>query len=149
MKKKLGMFGALVLIFGAMPAFGATDCEIVFSLKGWSAFYKTAKGTGVITCDNGQKANVKVSTKGGGITFGKSELKDVIGEFSEVSDISDLFGGYAQAEAHAGAGKSSKAAVVTKGEISLAFAGTGKGVDVGFAFGNFYIEKAGKKSDDD
>lgn len=147
MKKTMGLFAAAMLL-AAFPAFAATDCEIVFSLKGWSAFYKTAKGKGVITCDNGQKANVTVSTKGGGITFGKSEIKDAIGEFSEVDDISDLFGGYAQAEAHAGAGKSSKAAVVTKGDISLAFAGKGKGVDVGFAFGNFFIEKVGGKSDE-
>lgn len=147
MKKVTGLFAA-ALFLAAFPAFAGTDCEIVFSLKGWSAFYKTAKGTGVITCDNGQKANVKISTKGGGITFGKSEIKDAVGEFSEVDDISDLFGGYGQAEAHAGAGKSSKAAVVTKGDISLAFAGTGKGVDVGFAFGNFWIEKAGSKDDE-
>lgn len=146
MKKTLGLVVALSML-AALPAFGGTDCEIVFSLKGWSAFYKTASGTGVITCDNGQKANVKVSTKGGGITFGKSEIKDAIGEFSEVDDISDLFGGYGQAEAHAGAGKSAKASVVTKGEISLAFAGKGKGVDVGFAFGNFFIEKADGKKD--
>lgn len=147
MRKTMVLAVALLMV-AALPAFGATDCKIVFSLKGWSAFYKTASGTGVITCDNGQKANVKVSTKGGGVTFGKSEIKDAVGEFSEVDDISDLYGGYAQAEAHAGAGKSSKASVVTKGEISLAFAGTGKGVDVGFAFGNFFIEKAGGKSKD-
>lgn len=147
MKKILGLFGAFLLL-ATFPAFGATDCEITFSLKGWSAFYKTAKGSGVITCDNGQKARVTISAKGGGITFGKSEIKDAIGEFSEVDDISDLFGGYAQAEAHAGAGKSTKASVVTKGDISLAFAGKGKGVDVGIGFGNFYIEKAGGKNDD-
>lgn len=143
--KKTSVLLAAAMILAAVPVFGATDCEIVFSLKGWSAFYKTAKGKGVITCDNGQKANVRISTKGGGITFGRSEFKDVTGEFTEVDDISDLFGGYGQAEAHAGAGKSSKASVVTKGDISLAFAGKGKGVDVGFAFGNFFIEKVDEK----
>ena len=100
-----------------------------------------------VTCDNGQKANVAVRAKGGGLTFGKSEMKDVTGKFTEVDDISKLFGGYAQGEAHAGAGESAKAGVVTKGEISLAFSGTGKGVDVGIAFGSFHIEKAGAKKD--
>ena len=32
--------------------------------------------------------------------------------------------------------------MVTKGEISLAFAGKGTGVDVGISFGKFTIEKA-------
>jgi hypothetical protein len=130
-----------VLLVGAMPATAGTFCEMTFSLSGWSVFYKTAKGDGVITCDNGQTARVKISSKGGGITAGKYRITDAIGKFTEVSDISELFGGYGQAEAHAGAGKSAKAGVVTKGEISLSFAGKGTGVDLGVAFGNFFIEK--------
>jgi len=145
--KKTAILAVLTLL-AALPAFAGTMCEMHFSLKGWSAGYKTAKGTGVIKCDNGQTANVNISTKGGGLTAGKSEMKDVTGKFTEVDDISKLFGGYAQAEAHAGAGESAKAGVVTKGEISLAFSGTGKGVDLGFAFGNFYIEKAGAEKKD-
>ena len=145
--KKTTVILATLTLFLALPAFGGTKCEMRFSLKGWSAIYKTAEGTGVITCDNGQKANVAVRAKGGGLTFGKSEMKDVTGKFTEVDDISKLFGGYAQGEAHAGAGESAKAGVVTKGEISLAFSGTGKGVDVGIAFGSFHIEKAGAKKD--
>ncbi|HRJ79899.1 MAG TPA: sigma 54-interacting transcriptional regulator, partial [Planctomycetota bacterium] len=43
-----------------------------------------------------------------------------VGEFSGVDDIRELIGGYASAEAHAGAGRSAKGQVVTKGEISLA-----------------------------
>ena len=31
-----------------------TRCRMTFDLKGWSVFYKRAKGTGVIRCDNGQ-----------------------------------------------------------------------------------------------
>jgi hypothetical protein len=31
---------------------------------------------------------------------------------------------------------------MTKGTVSLTLTGTGKGVDVGFAFGKFTIEKA-------
>src|SRR5438093_2859735 len=35
-------------------------CTMTFNLKGWSAFYKTAKGDGTIRCDNGQKARVTI-----------------------------------------------------------------------------------------
>ena len=98
------------------------------------------RGTGVVTCDNGQRLAVKISTKGGGISFGKSKIENGTGEFSGVDDIRDVLGTYATAEAHAGAVKSSKAQVMTKGDVSLALAGTGKGWDVGFAFGKFVIE---------
>jgi hypothetical protein len=110
-------------------------------MSGWSAFYKTAKGAGVITCDNGQKANVNVWSKGGGITFGRSKIKDALGKFTEVDDISEVLGTYVQSEAHAGAGKSTKASALTKGEVSLAIVGKGTGVDVGISFGKFVIEK--------
>ncbi|HET8797166.1 MAG TPA: hypothetical protein VFO89_05755 [Thermoanaerobaculia bacterium] len=139
-------FGLAVIVVVAVivspPLEAGTVCEMTFTMKGWSAFYKTATGTGVIKCDNGQTAKVNVSSKGGGITFGRSKIKDAIGKFTEVDDISELFGSYGTGEAHAGAGKSAKAAVVTKGEISLAIAGKGTGVDVGISFGKFTIEKA-------
>ena len=115
------------------------DCKMTFSLKGWSAFYKTSKGEGTITCDNGQSAKVKIKATGGGITFGKSEIVDGTGRFSEARGIAELFGSYVQSEAHAGAGKSVDAQALTKGEVSLALAGTGRGVDIGFAFGKFTI----------
>jgi hypothetical protein len=116
-------------------------CTMTFNLKGWSAFYKTSKGEGTIHCDNGQSAKVQIKATGGGITFGKSEIVGGTGKFSEVGDIGELFGSYAQSEAHAGAGKSADAQALTKGEVSLALSGTGHGVDVGFAFGKFTIEK--------
>ncbi len=116
-------------------------CEMKFSLKGWSAFYKTSKGDGTITCSNGQSAGVSIKATGGGITFGKSEIVDGTGHFTAVNDISEVFGSYVQSEAHAGAGKSADAQALTKGEVSLALAGTGRGVDIGFAFGKFTISK--------
>ena len=64
-----------------------TDCEMRFSLKGWSAFYKTAKGEGKITCDNGQAANVSIKVTAGGLTFGKSEILNAKGEFSFVTGM--------------------------------------------------------------
>jgi len=116
-----------------------TRCSITFDLKGWSALYKTMKGKGTITCDNGQTAKVTIKTTGGGLTAGKSELIDASGNFSKVKDISETFGGYAQAEAHAGAVGSSGAQALTKGEVSLALAGTGRGFDLGVSFGKFTI----------
>jgi len=118
-----------------------SDCEMSFTLKGWSAFYKTANGTGTIRCTNGQTARVKIRAKGGGVTFGKSTITDGRGEFSGVNDISEVFGTYAEGGAHAGAAKSGKAAVMTKGDVNLAVAGKGKGWDLGVAFGKFVITR--------
>ncbi len=125
----------------------STKCEMTFSLKGWSAFYKTAKGEGTITCDNGQTARVVLKTTGGGLTFGKSEIVDGQGVFSKVRSIDDLFGSYAHAEAHAGAVKSAAAQALTKGEVSLALTGTGSGVDIGVDFGKFTIKRAGASAE--
>lgn len=117
------------------------DCEMRFSLSGWSVFYKRSSGTGTIRCNNGQVMNVSLEARGGGLTFGKSTIVDGVGEFSGVNDISELIGGYASAEAHAGAARSAKAQVVTKGEVSLALSGTGKGWDIGVAFGSLIIKR--------
>ena len=135
---------AALLLALSLPAFAETKCHMKFTLSGWSAFYKTASGTGTITCDNGQSARVNLSSKGGGITFGRSTIKDGLGTFTDVEGISELYGTYVQSEAHAGAGKSTKASAMTKGEVSLSLVGKGKGVDVGIAFGKFTIERAGK-----
>jgi hypothetical protein len=141
MNRWLPRAAAAALLLATLPAMaGDVDCRMTFDLAGWSVFYKTSSGTGVVTCDNGQRLAVKISTKGGGISFGKSKIENGTGEFSGVDDIRDVLGTYATAEAHAGAVKSSKAQVMTKGEVSLALAGTGKGWDVGFAFGKFVIE---------
>lgn len=147
---------AMLLVLLVVPAFAGDDsgkeedkpkdaamtkCTMTFSLKGWSAFYKTSKGEGTITCENGQAAAVAIKATGGGITFGKSEIVDGTGRFTEARSIEELFGSYVQSEAHAGAGKSADAQALTKGEVSLSLAGTGRGVDVGFAFGKFTITK--------
>jgi len=115
------------------------QCTMAFDMKSWSAFFKSSKGTGTITCDNGQTADVRIKAKGGGITFGKSDVIGGTGNFTGARNIHELFGSYAQSEAHAGAGKSAAAQALTKGEISLVLSGTGRGVDVGFAFGKFTI----------
>ena len=137
---------SLALATGALavaPAQAApVDCKLRFSMSGWSAFYKTASGQGTITCTNGQSMRVKLRAKGGGLTVGKSTIENGVGEFSGVHSIHELLGTYVTAEAHAGAVKSAKGQVMTKGEVSLALSGTGRGWDLGVAFGKFIIKRA-------
>jgi len=120
---------------------GPTSCSMEFNLKGWSAVYETASGTGTIKCSNGQTARVSLKSKGGGLTFGKMDVVNGIGKFSEVTDISEVFGEYAVAETDAAMGKSADAQVLTKGYVSLSLAGKGEGVELGFDFGKFTITK--------
>ena len=118
-----------------------TKCHMTFSLSGWSMFYKTSSGTGKVRCENGQTMNVKLRAKGGGLTFGKTSVENGIGAFTGVDDISDILGHYGAAEAHAGADKSAYAQALTKGNVSLALSGKGKGWNLGVAFGAFIIER--------
>ena len=132
---------SLILVAPAAAVAKTTICRMDYSLKGWSAFYKTAKGSGTITCDNDQTATVTLAAKGGGLTAGKSAVRDGHGTFSEVADIQELFGSYINGNAAAGAGKSSEAGVMSKGEVSLALAGNGTGVELGVSFGKFTITR--------
>ena len=126
-----------------VPAWaGETSCNLHYDMSGGGAFYKHSTGQGTITCSNGQKLAVKIESKGGGLTFGHSQIKDGTGKFSPVHDIHDLIGGYATAEANAGGGdNASKAQVVTKGSISLALTGRGTGHTLGVSFGSFIISE--------
>ena len=137
----LAMAAMISLCATVQPAWGgSTKCKMKYSLAGWSAGYSTARGHGTITCDNGQSARVSLRATGGGLTAGKSKIVNGSGTFSEVAEISELFGSYASADVHAGVVESAAAQVVTKGTVSLAFAGTGKGVDLGVTFGEFVIK---------
>ena len=141
----LGLSALVLSLIAVAPASADTKtttvCRMDYSLKGWSAFYKTSRGSGSITCDNGQTANVRLSAKGGGLTAGKSAVRDGHGKFSEVADIRELFGSYITGTAAAGAGESSEAQAMTKGEVSLALAGNGTGVELGVSFGKFTITR--------
>jgi hypothetical protein len=131
------------VVISPQPAHGASNvkCQLSFTMSGWSAFYKTASGKGTVTCDNGQSMKVKLNAKGGGLTVGKSTIEDGHGEFSGVGSVSEILGSYIAAEAHAGAVESTQAQVMTKGEVSLALAGKGRGFDLGVAFGKLTISK--------
>jgi|ETNmetMinimDraft_26_1059896.scaffolds.fasta_scaffold91600_2 hypothetical protein len=115
------------------------QCEIIFNIKGWSLFVKSARGEGTISCDNGQGAEVEIRSMGGGLSVGKSEMIGAHGKFTRVRDIKDLFGSFVEAEAHAGATKSGSASVLTKGDISLAVTGAGQGMNLGATIGSFTI----------
>ena len=139
------LLGATLLLSVALaPAAHAArliDCTLRFNVSGWSIFYKTSAGTGTVSCSNGQSAAVTIRSKGGGLTVGRSRITDGRGEFSGVRNIDDVFGSYVTAEAHAGASRSSRAQVMSKGNVSLALAGTGQGWDLGIAFGRFVISR--------
>ena len=137
------VLGSLMALAGSGPTQAAADghvrCTMKFTMQGWSAFYKTADGRGTINCDNGQSLKVRLSAKGGGLTVGKSSIEDGHGSFSAVGSTAQLLGTYVAAEAHAGAIKSAGAQVMTKGEVSLALSGTGRGVDLGIVLGAMTI----------
>lgn len=133
-----------LLGLAAMPsasARGPVECRLEFQLSGWSVLYKSATGTGTVTCDNGHSLPVRIRARGGGLTVGKSRIEQGSGNFSGVYNINDVLGTYASSEVHAGIYKSGKAMAMTKGSVSLALAGKGKGWDLGIAFGKFVIER--------
>lgn len=120
---------------------GPVECKLEFQLSGWSILYQRASGTGTVTCDNGHSLPVRIRAKGGGLTVGKSRIERGTGNFSGVYNINDVLGTYASSEVHAGIHRSGKAMAMTKGSVSLALAGKGKGWDLGIAFGKFVIER--------
>ena len=125
----------------AQAAEATVKCDLAFNLSGWSLIYKHAEGNGTITCDNGQRSNVKIEMVGGGLTAGKYHIDNGKGEISHVHSINDVYGDYVQAGAEAGVVKSSTAQVLTKGTTSLALAGTGQGFNLGVSVGKFTISK--------
>lgn len=139
--QSIGVVALALAAMAAAPAHaGELECKMNFRLSGWSVFYQTAEGSGTVHCSNGQSMGVHIRVKGGGITFGKSRIDNGVGKFTGVGSIGEIKGHYADAGVHAGASKSAGARVMTKGNVSLALSGTGKGWDLGVAFGAFIIE---------
>lgn len=116
-------------------------CKLTYSLTGWSAIVEHANGRGMIRCANGQSMPVEITVKGGGLTAGKWRITDGKGTFTDVYHIDEVLGDYAQAGVNAGAGGSAGAAVLTKGTVSLALAGTGQGVNIGVSGARFTISR--------
>jgi len=125
----------------ARAAEAEVKCDLSFTLSGWSIIYKHAEGSGTVVCSNGQRANVKITVNGGGLTAGKYRIDNGKGDITHVRSIDDVFGDYAQASAEAGVVKSGEAQVLSKGTTSLALHGSGEGVNLGVSIGAFSITR--------
>ena len=134
-----GVFAAALLLAGPAAA-KMTSCELDYELEGWSFVFKKYEGKGTVRCENGQKVGVAIILRGGGFTLGKSRIDAGSGTFSSVRDIKEIFGTYVSAEAHAGATRGAEGRLMTKGQVSLATTGKGRGFDVGVALGGFTIK---------
>lgn len=134
------LVGAPLCYAGSAQAAGEISCRMKFSMSGWSVLYKTASGTANVTCSNGEHMTVRLHSEGGGLTVGKSAITGV-GRFSGIFHINEVLGTYATGGAHAGAVKSARGTVMTKGNVSLAMSGTGTGWDLGVDFGKFTISR--------
>lgn len=133
----------LITIAGSTAAAEMTRCRLTYDLKGWSFLYKTSSGTGRITCSNGQTADVSIVAHGGGVTFGTHEVVDGKGVFSVVSNIDDLYGDYADVDAHASAGRGVDARFLVSKKANLSLSGFGHGITLGFSFGGFRLLPVG------
>ncbi len=133
--------GVLGLVSAASAVASDFSCRLRFEMKGWSAIYKTATGTGTVTCSDGSTMKVSLESKGFGLTAGKSSIDEGRGAITGARTIDDVPGSYVAADASAGAGKSVAAAVLTKGEVSLALSGKGRGWDAGVALSDFTIKR--------
>lgn len=111
-----------------------TSCTMTYKMSGWSFVYKQYDGVGHISCSNGQRAQVGLSSKSIGFTIGKSEIEGT-GVFSEVRNLNEIYGHYVALGGHAGVTKSVDGQVLTSGEISLVLSGKGRGVDIGVTLG--------------
>ena len=139
-----GLATALALALPAPAARAASpdiNCRMDYHLTGWSLVYKHTTGHGVVTCNDGQSMKVRVSAKAVGLTAGKWHIDHGVGRFSDVHDIHEVLGRYAQASANAGLAKSGEAQVLSKGPVQLALAGGGEGMNLGVDVGAFTISR--------
>jgi hypothetical protein len=138
----LGLVGfGLALLLPASEALALTQCRMNFELRGWSFIYRNSNGTGTVTCANGQSAAVRLTLHAAGLTAGKFDILNGEGRFSEVKDISEIFGTYVVASGHAGATKAVSGWAMTKGEISLAIGGGGRDWTLGADVGGFTLKR--------
>lgn len=138
----LSALGLGLVGFASSAQAAEIKCHMDFTLSGWSIIYQTANGTGTVTCSNGASMPVKIDAKGGGLTVGKYKLTDGHATFSHITDIQQILGSYATANAHVGVVHSGHAAAMTKGNVSMSLTGNGQGWDIGAGFESFTISKA-------
>jgi hypothetical protein len=114
-------------------------CNMTYKLEGFSLAYRQYDGFGEVTCVNGQKASVKLSSKSIGFTIGYSSIEGE-GYFTEVKNIDEILGNYISLGNHFGINRSIDRQVLTSGEISLMLIGRGHGYDIGFTIGDLSIK---------
>jgi hypothetical protein len=125
-----------------LPQAADVTCEMAFSMEGWSAIVSKAEGKGTVTCDNGQEADIVIVVTGGGFTFSKTKIDEGKGTFSKVTDISEIFGGYAQGELQTGGDDPTTQQALTKGTVKLQITAEGRGWSFGVSGGKFEIKRA-------
>lgn len=142
--KTLLATSALALALAVAPkaqAAGADiDCKLDYQLTSWSLVYKHASGHGMVRCNDGQTLPVRITAQGLGLTAGKWKIDNGVGRFTDVHNIREVYGNYAHASASAGLVKSAETQVLSKGNVSLALAGGGEGVNLGVEVGAFHIK---------
>ena len=131
----------LINLSQSAQAESGISCKMSYRLKGWSFAYKQYDGTGDVSCSNGQTARVILASKSLGLSIGASEIIGT-GEFTELKDIKEIFGLFASLEGHAGVTKSGSGQVLTRGVVSLALSGEGRGIDIGVTLGGLRISPA-------
>ena len=134
----LGALGSSLLWANPVAAEQLISCTMTYNLSGFSLAIKVYDGTGVISCSNGQHQQVSLSSRSIGFSIGKSEIEGT-GVFSGVKSLNEIYGTYAALEGHAGATTSVDGQVLTRGEISLALSGKGRGIDIGVTIGELTI----------
>jgi hypothetical protein len=138
---RLALLLALTLSWGTSAMAADASCELKFTMKGWSAIYNKATGSGTVTCSDGTSMKVKLESKGLGLTAGKSTIDVGKGTFKGVTDPNQIPGAYLAVDASAGAVKSGTFAVLAKGDIFLTLSGTGRGWDAGISMSDFTIKR--------
>jgi hypothetical protein len=136
---------AVIILIGlpqAAVADSGITCKMSYRLKGWSFAYKQYDGTGEVSCSNGQNAHVLLASKSLGFSIGVSEIEGT-GQFTALKDINEVYGLFASLEGHAGVTKSGSGQVMTRGVVSLALSGMGRGIDIGVTLGGLMISPAG------
>jgi len=141
MKQKIIGLAVSSLFFMPLSVAQAEDCDLKYTLKGWAAFYKTYEGTGTVSCPSGKSAQVKLSLKGGGFTFGAYKVVEGKGRIRGVEKIEDIYGNSFMMDGDAGFMKAVEGRWAPKGARTRTLSGKGTGYNLGFALGALNIQK--------
>jgi hypothetical protein len=144
--KRLSSIAVLLTVFiQTAEADSMITCKMSYRLKGWSFAYKQYDGTGMVSCSNGQRARVILESKSLGFSIGASEIEGT-GEFTQLKDIREIYGLFASLEGHAGVTQSGSGQVLTRGVVSLALSGEGRGIDIGVTLGGMRISPGERRN---